>query len=335
MNRRRVIAVIVTLLLILAFLGLPDEVEVPAEPKPAADKVVRAVPAAPDPREPVEAVPSDEGPVADDVSDRLEELEALDETAAICLVEPSLAEASGHLIVGDPNEIPYNGRRVTVVAGQAFLFHLPEGESRGVLAIEGYAPVPISFTQGSPGKPGSCTPEPVVLRVGTATISGMVRNAEGEPAGKVFVEGCGNQALTDAAGDFSMTVSPGGCTLQAFRRDGLLVSVSDPADLLPEDGGDLIADFALPEVAKGGLGIHIEANDAGLQILGVLPETAAEDVGLQDGDLIVEINGEPTAELTLQEFVQIAHGDAGTEVDIVVSRVGEETAYRLDRRVLN
>ncbi len=171
-----------------------------------------------------------------------------------------------------------------------------------------------------------------MLQIGTATVSGTVHNARGE--GRTFVEGCGNQALPDADGAYSMTVSPGRCVINAFRRDGLLVAQAQAAEIVPGPDDALIVDFEIPQRPRAGLGIVIEGTDAGIRVLDVLSGTAAADVGLQEGDLVIEVDGIPTAGIALADFVELAVGPVGTDVEIVVDRGAGTERLLLDRRTL-
>lgn len=345
MDRRRSFGIAAGVLLLLGLLLLlllwpsPDDAPVPAPapapapaPTPADAEPVadpspdrEAPPGPPEPPEPPPELPPD----AD-----AEELRARPDLHAVCQLEPPLARGTGHLVVGDPGAVPYNGRLVPIVDGEAFLVLLPP-DGAGVLAVEGYAPVPISWSGSADGVPARCVPEPVRLEPGAAFVSGHVTNAEGEPEGQVFVEGCGNQARTDAEGSYALTVSPGPCVLQAFRRDGLLFSAAPAVELAPSSGDDLVVDFALPEVRKAGMGIVVETVEGGILVQRVLAGTSAEDHGLQADDLIVEVDGTPTAELTLEEFVDLAVGDEGTEVEVVAHRGDAELRMVLDRRVID
>ena len=254
---------------------------------------------------------------------------------AHCRLEPALAAGAGHLVVGDPDEIPYDGRLVSVADGVARLPFVEDADE-GWLAIEGYAPVAVRWSGGADGVPARCSPNPVVLEPGTAWITGHVTHAAGEPEGRVFVEGCGNQARTDEEGHYAMTVRPGTCVLGAFRRDGLLVAQAQAAEVHPRSGDELVVDFELPALPRAGLGIQISADGDGIRILGVLPGTAAEEIGLEAGDRVLEVDGTPTHGLALEEFVELAIGPVGSDVDITVERSdGVVERLTLDRRELS
>jgi membrane-associated protease RseP (regulator of RpoE activity) len=261
--------------------------------------------------------------------EREAELVADPDVDVLCTLDVPISEARAHLIVGDPASIPYDGRVVPVVLGRAYLSFLPE-VGRGWFAVEGYAPVPITWSAE-----GECAPDPVVLAAGDAVVTGMVRNAAGEPEGKVFVEGCGNQALTDVDGSYAMSVLPMSCIVQAFRKDGRLVAPSDVVRVTPMAGQDTVVDLSLPPLPRAGLGVQVEATDGGVRVLEVIEGSAAADVGLQSGDLVVEVDGEEVGDMTLAEFVDRAVGDVGTEVEIAIERDGRRQSIVIERRVIN
>ncbi|MBX2796158.1 MAG: PDZ domain-containing protein [Myxococcales bacterium] len=253
---------------------------------------------------------------------------------ARCALEPPLPAAGGHLVVGDADEIPYDGRLVTVRDGVATLPWI-DGDGHGTLAIEGYAPVEVRWAGGGSGVAARCAPDPVRLSASQAWITGHVRNAEGQPEGKVFVEGCGNQARTDEDGGYALSVSPGTCVVNAFRRDGMLFAQAQPAEVHPRAGGELVVDFELPELPRAGLGVQIQTTERGVEVMAVLPGTAAQDAGLEQGDVVVEIAGISTLDIDLREFVELAVGPVGTEVDVVVEGLdGSRERMVLDRREL-
>ncbi len=72
----------------------------------------------------------------------------------------------------------------------------------------------------------------------------------------------------------------------------------------------------------GGIGIQITMEEGQLKILSPLAGTPAYRAGLLAGDRIVDINGEPTAGITLDEAVRRLKGSEGTQVTLVVIHPG-------------
>ncbi|MFW6022262.1 MAG: S41 family peptidase [Halanaerobiaceae bacterium] len=71
----------------------------------------------------------------------------------------------------------------------------------------------------------------------------------------------------------------------------------------------------------GGIGIVITPD---LTIISPIKGTPAERVGIQSGDKIIAIEGEPTELMTQKEAVDLMRGEPGTEIDITVDREGQE-----------
>jgi len=69
----------------------------------------------------------------------------------------------------------------------------------------------------------------------------------------------------------------------------------------------------------GGIGVVIGLRDGVLSIIAPMEDTPGFEAGLLAGDRIIEIEGESTAGITLQEAVERLRGEPGTKVRIKVS----------------
>lgn len=78
-----------------------------------------------------------------------------------------------------------------------------------------------------------------------------------------------------------------------------------------------------------GLGIQItkRGTDKPLTIIAPIDGTPASRAGLQSGDVIAKIEGEPTIELTVQDAVRLLKGPKGSEVTITIQRPGLDEAF--------
>ena len=83
-----------------------------------------------------------------------------------------------------------------------------------------------------------------------------------------------------------------------------------------------------------GVGIQMDVRDSGVTVIGTLPGSPAEEVGLVVGDRIVAIEGKPTFGLTTEEALKSLRGAAGTVVHVSVVRPGmsERMPFTLTRR---
>ena len=73
----------------------------------------------------------------------------------------------------------------------------------------------------------------------------------------------------------------------------------------------------------GGLGIEITMENGLVKVVSPIDDTPAFRAGIEAGDLIVQIDGQPVMGLTLSESVEKMRGKVGTDIDIVVQREGE------------
>ncbi len=70
----------------------------------------------------------------------------------------------------------------------------------------------------------------------------------------------------------------------------------------------------------GGVGVIITVRDKKLTIVSPIEDTPAFRAGLASEDVILEIDGAPTAEMALPEVVRRMRGRAGAAVDLLISR---------------
>ncbi len=100
---------------------------------------------------------------------------------------------------------------------------------------------------------------------------------------------------------------------------GMVKSLEDPYTvfLKPEDAKRFVEDI------KGsfeGVGMEIGIRKDQLQVIAPLEGTPAQKAGLRAGDKIVKINDKSTADLTVEEAVNLIRGPKGTEVTLTISR---------------
>jgi len=81
----------------------------------------------------------------------------------------------------------------------------------------------------------------------------------------------------------------------------------------------------------GGLGISVWTGKSGVKIAGILPNSPAQDIGLQSGDLILSANGTDLSEVQPDLQISYLRGEAGTSISIVVERAGEKLSLSTKR----
>jgi carboxyl-terminal processing protease len=116
---------------------------------------------------------------------------------------------------------------------------------------------------------------------------------------------------------------------------GIVNSLEDPYTVFldPEDTKRFIEDV------KGtfeGVGMEIGIREGGLQVIAPLEGTPAQRAGLRPGDKIMKVDDTLTADLTLDEVVNLIRGPKGTEVRLVIYREAwEETKeFSITREVI-
>lgn len=67
-----------------------------------------------------------------------------------------------------------------------------------------------------------------------------------------------------------------------------------------------------------GIGIEISLENGQVTVVSPIEDTPAFRAGLQSGDIILAINGQPTQELSLQEVVSRIRGTKGTDVELSI-----------------
>ena len=74
----------------------------------------------------------------------------------------------------------------------------------------------------------------------------------------------------------------------------------------------------------GGLGIEVTMDNGVIKVVSPIDDTPASKAGIQSGDLIFALDGEPVQGLTLQEAVEKMRGKPGQPIKISVRRAGKD-----------
>ncbi len=103
---------------------------------------------------------------------------------------------------------------------------------------------------------------------------------------------------------------------------GMIEALDDPysAYLDPEMYQLSLSDL---EGKFEGIGAHVAVRDEQIVVIAPLPGSPAEKAGIRAGDKILEIDGEPTLEMSLVEAVLLVRGPKGTPVRLTVLHEGE------------
>lgn len=120
-------------------------------------------------------------------------------------------------------------------------------------------------------------------------------------------------------------------TLENGAIEGMMSSLRDPYSTYysPEDYAKL------QEHTSGefvGIGVIIEMKDSQLDIVSLLENSPASEAGIQPGDVIVAVDGEPASALSEDEVATKIRGEAGTTVVVKMRRANQEIDFPVVRR---
>ena len=109
---------------------------------------------------------------------------------------------------------------------------------------------------------------------------------------------------------------------------GMLQTLDPHSSFLPPD---MYKEMQLETKGSfGGLGIEISVREGVLTIVSPIEDTPAYRAGIQAGDKIILIEGEPSKDMTLMEAVKMLRGEKGTKVTISIWREGFDKLKEID-----
>ncbi|MDR2579452.1 MAG: PDZ domain-containing protein [Fibromonadaceae bacterium] len=85
----------------------------------------------------------------------------------------------------------------------------------------------------------------------------------------------------------------------------------------------------------GGLGISVWTSKSGVKVAGVIPNSPAESIGLQSGDLILSANGADLSAISQEMQIGFLRGEAGTSINLVIDRNGSQISLSTKRAQLS
>ncbi|WP_457809016.1 S41 family peptidase [Kushneria sp. EE4] len=111
-------------------------------------------------------------------------------------------------------------------------------------------------------------------------------------------------------------------TLLRNAMRGMLEGLDPHSNYLDEDAFRTLHEMTEGEF--GGIGIEVGQEDNRLMVISPIDNTPASKAGLQPRDLIIEIDGQSTDGLSLEEAVKMMRGEPGSEIDLTLLREGED-----------
>jgi len=107
--------------------------------------------------------------------------------------------------------------------------------------------------------------------------------------------------------------------------NGMLASLDPHSSYLPPENFEDMREQTKGEF--GGLGIEVTMENGFVKVVAPIDDTPAANAGLESGDFITHIDGEPVLGLTLSEAVDKMRGPVGSEITITVTREGAEEPF--------
>lgn len=103
---------------------------------------------------------------------------------------------------------------------------------------------------------------------------------------------------------------------------GMVASFGDPytSFLPPAESNQFTEDIS---GNFGGVGMEVGMRKGLITVVAPLPDTPAEEAGMVAGDVILEIDGQSTDGMSIDEAVKHIRGEVGTDVSLTIYREGE------------
>ena len=140
-----------------------------------------------------------------------------------------------------------------------------------------------------------------------------------------YVRRVGDAKLIDAAikgmdeADPKLKVRPSGLVEAAL--DAMTRSLDPHSGFM--NGQEFRESFVNTKGEFGGLGIEVTMQDGLVKVVAPIEDTPAARAGMQSGDLIVQVDGEPIKGLSLAQAVRRMRGRPGEAIDLLVRREGK------------
>lgn len=251
--------------------------------------------------------------------------------SAVIIGKGELAVTIGYLVT-EAEQVWLTSRRGTVVAAHVLAIDFATGFS--VLRLFGDLGVrPLELGSSGPLEPG----DELVMAAAGGRASALQTNlvARREFAG--YWEYLLDEAM------FTVPAHPHWGGAACIGPDGRLVGVGSlliqaelsseksvtgnmvvPIDLLGPILGEMVRHGRVNRPPRPWLGVHLAENNGRLTVLGVAPGGPAEKAGLEEGDVLTALAGEPMDDLAAFYRQLWRMGEAGITVPLTLLRDGEE-----------
>lgn len=208
---------------------------------------------------------------------------------------------------------------------------LQSGRYRLLVETDEHAPATTDAIDVSAGSVAG----PVVVQMERgSTLEGVVRNADsGEPVEHAQVrflmstpDGRTPRTRTDEQGHYELDGLPSGRSSIRVRHGHYIHELVGGLHL-PEDGRvthdiDLepVDEDGQPGQNLQGIGAALRSVDDGFRVAGLNDDGPAAGAGLETGDIITDVDGEPVDGMTVDQVVELIRGEPGTTVTLRIDR---------------
>jgi len=280
------------------------------------------------------------------------------------VVQISTSEGSGSGVVYDTKgDIVTNahvvGSATTVRVSPASGGKPLPADVVGVFAPDDLAVIKVASGGGSLhpasfGRSASVRVGEIVLAMGNPLgLTGTVTDGIVSAAGRTVSEGQGSSAVLISAIQTSAAINPGNSGGALVNLAGQVIGIPTlaatspqlggaaagigfaiPSDTVTSIAGQLIATGKVTNSGRASLGITAQTvadasgQPAGVGIAGVTPGGAAAKAGIQAGDIITGLAGQPVPSVAALQSVLAAH-KPGDQVQARVARDGTESTVQL------
>ena len=199
---------------------------------------------------------------------------------------------------------------------------VPEAPRVSTLPSSEAVPVVEARSRSAGPRPRSqprSAPTPELLQDTGSTPSTAVLELRVEGRGVPYPTDCRVVGVLERGPSMVVVeVEPGLCVVRGVRYDGALMVYGDEVAVALDAGDTMDVDLPMPRYRTGGIGVRFRPTADGVRVVEVVPGSPAYGAGLETGDLILEVDGVATSELSANEFVSVMTGEEGSDVSFVI-----------------